>query len=160
MKFAADTGALLSLACSRFWKILAQEHTFILTPAVVEELRQFAQYDDFLGIKAQELLQLKWKIFAPAHVLALNLETAEREVFSIAKEQGLAVLTDDLQAIRVGYEKAKITAKPSFYLLLILYQKKKISKEELVEDIKILLNRRNWLSGALGTYALKLIEEL
>ncbi|MEK6950105.1 MAG: hypothetical protein AABX13_00070 [Nanoarchaeota archaeon] len=160
MKVIADTGALLSLSCSRYFPLLRKEHALIITPAVQQELQQFSQYRDVLGRKAQEIIDLKLVSIIPLRLLALSLESAEKEVFSVAKEKGYLALTDDVHAARVLWEKEKLAAKPSFYLLLLLYQKKKITKENFVEDVKATLRSRNWLQGALGDYALKLMEEM
>ncbi len=160
MKFIADTSSLLSLACSRHSKLIFSEHTFIITPLVREELGQFSRYEDYLGLRAQELLQMKLTVLKPKTILSVGLESTEQEVFSLAKEQESVVLTDDVHAARVGIEKAKVQARPSFYLLLLLYQKKKISREELTEDLTAILGQRNWLRGALWNYAQALIERL
>lgn len=160
MKYVVDTGALLSLSCSIYFKLLLQEYTFSITPEVQFELEQFSQYDDFLGQKAQEIIKLKLEKITPVTVLSLPLEKAECEVFFVAKEKRSIAITDDVHAARVLFEKTKIKAKPSFYLLLLLYQKKKISKENLIIDIKSVLNYRNWLGGTLEEYASRLIEGL
>lgn len=160
MKLVIDTGALLSLACSRYFSILLNEHQFIITRGVADELAFFAQYNDFLGTKAQELQRHAFKKEEPITLLSLNLEKAETEVFSLAHERRYLAITDDVHAARVAAEKIKLVPKPSFYLLLPLYHKKKITKQELTEDIQSILVNRNWLSGALWEYALELIEKL
>ena len=119
--------------------------------------RTFSGIPPHLGL---EIMKLKLPALNPQKLLSLSLEKAEIEVFSVAKEKGYSVLTDDVHAARVFFEKTKITAQPSFYLLLLLYQKKRISKEHLIEDIATILHYRNWLSGALWDYALRLIEEM
>lgn len=160
MRFVADTSSLLSLACSRYSKLVFQKHTFVITPLVHEELGQFSQYEDYLGLRARELLQRRLTVLKPKTTLFLGLEPAEQEVFSLAKEQGLVVLTDDVHAARLGIEKTRVQARTSFYLLLLLYQKKKISVEELEEDLNAILYHRNWLSGVLWGYVQTLIQRL
>ena len=160
MKLIADTGALLSLSCSGFSDFIFQEYDIVITPAVLQELEQFSLYADFLGLHAQKLLREKLVIKSPHTFLELNLGKAECEVISVAKEEKMIALTDDLHAARVAKEKYNVAMKPSFYLLLLLYKKKKMSKEELIQDIHSILKYRNWLSGALWEYALQLIEKL
>ena len=160
MKFVVDTGALLSLSYSFQFKLLLREYALVITPGVKSELEQFSRYPDALGRKAQEILALQLKSIIPSAVLSLPLEKAECEVFSVASEKGYLALTDDVHAARVLWEKKKVICKPSFYLLLLFYQKKKLPKESLVADIKIILKYRNWLSGALWEYALQLLEDI
>lgn len=160
MKLAIDTGALLSLACSRYFSLLLKEHQIIITPTVADELAFFAQYNDFLGTKAQELQRHAFKKEEPTTPLSLNLEKAETEVLSLAHERRYLAITDDVHAARVAAEKIKLVPKPSFYLLLLLHREKKITKQELTEDIKSILVHRNWLTGARWKYALELIEKV
>jgi predicted nucleic acid-binding protein len=92
--------------------------------------------------------------------MSLGLEKTEEEVFSLAKEEKYITLIDDIHAARIAQEKLKLMTKPSLYLLLLLYKKHKIKKEELIEDIKSLLKYRNWLSGALWEYAMNMIDNI
>ncbi|HIH46789.1 TPA: hypothetical protein HA297_00670 [Candidatus Woesearchaeota archaeon] len=161
MMFVADTGALLSLGCSSHFQLVLKEYTLYITPAVEEEIAAFASYDDFLGLKAAALQRISLRKEKPKKLLPLNLENAETEVFSLAIEKHCSALSDDIPAIRIATQKKiGISIKPSFYLLLLLYKRKKITKEDMVQDIKFVLVHRNWLHGALWEYALKQIEEL
>ncbi len=160
MKFVVDTGAAITLACSLHFKEILADHEFTITNAIEQELTQFAKYSDVLGLKAQEVLQLNFPKKMPKVLLSLNLEKGEVEVFSLAHEDKLTALTDDAHAARVVREKMKVSIKPSFYVLLLLYKKKKLTKEELLKDIDSILVRRNWLKGSLWNYAKKEIEKL
>ena len=109
----------------------------------------------------QALQKASLKKEKPVKLLSLNLEKAETEVFSLALEKKCPALSDDIHAVRVAIQKKiGIIIKPSFYLLLLLFKRKKIIKEDLIQDIKSILVHRNWLQGALWEYALKRIEEL
>jgi hypothetical protein len=57
MKLVADTSAILSLKCSRYFDIIMGEHNIVITPSVSEELQQFARYSDTLGLMANELIK-------------------------------------------------------------------------------------------------------
>ncbi|MFH1072997.1 MAG: hypothetical protein V1743_06225 [Nanoarchaeota archaeon] len=160
MKAIADTGAILSLSCSCFADVLFKEHDIHITKGVAAELQEFAQYDDFLGKKAQEALSRKLPLLQARQLLDLQIERAEQEVISIAKEEKCLCLTDDIRAARLAFEMYHVKTRPSFYLLLFLYKKKAITKKELIDDIRSILNHRNWLSGALWEYAVRLIEKL
>lgn len=160
MKFVVDTGAAITLACSLYFKSIRENYELIITNAIEQELLQFAEYSDILGLKAQEVLRLNFPKKMPKVLLSLNLEKGEIEVFSLAHEEKLTALTDDAHAARVVREKMKVSVKPSFYVLLLLYKKKKITKEELLKDINSILISRNWLTGSLWDYAKKEIEKL
>ena len=160
MKFAIDTGALLSLACSHYFEQLLKEHTFIISPLVIEELKQFGRYDDFLGKKAQSIVLKKFTIKTQYTLVSLPIEETERTVFSIAVNEKCLAIIDDSHAARVASEKLSIISKPSFYLLMLLYKQKKIKKAELIEDVTKILTNRNWLGGALGNYAITVLEQL
>ena len=160
MKLVADTGAILSLACSRYFNIILDYNEVMITKSVANELQEFAKYNDILGIKAKEILSKKLTVKDPKQTLTINLEQAEGEVFALAKEEKCLALTDDAHAARVAYEKLKFDTKPSFYLLLLLYKKRMISKDDLIKDVKLILANRNWLSGALWEYAISIIERL
>ena len=160
MKFAVDTGAALSLASSAHFQKIVNLYDLIITEAIEAELIQFAAYNDDLGLKAQEILKMKLSKKQPHHLLPLFLEKGEIEVFSLAWEEKMPALTDDVRAARVVREKYSVEVRPSFYILLLLYKNKKISKEELIIDMNSILIRRNWLTGALWGYAQNLIKNL
>lgn len=160
MKLAVDTGALLSLACSQYFDTILKEHTILLTQEVYDELKNFAVYNDFLGQKAKDLLKIKFIIKNPAEIFDLKIENADNAVFSIAKEEKCLAITDDMRAARIASEKLNLQSKPSFYLLLLLYHKKKINKSQLIKDLNSMLANRNWLNGALWEYALQLTQKL
>ena len=160
MKLVVDTSALLSLACSNYFEILLKENKFIITNSVLEELKTFTIYDDFLGTKAKEILKKEFKIKNPIKLIDLNLEKTEIEVFSLALEEKCLSLTDDIHAARVAKSKLSLDVKPSFYLILELYKRNKIKKSDLIKDIKLILNNRNWLNSALGEYFLQILESI
>ncbi len=160
MKFVIDTGAFLSLACSHHYSLIQKEHTLLTTPQVIEELKQFTVYNDFLGEKAQQVLASKYYLKKCMLLLSLPVESAENSVFSLATQEQCLAITDDLHAARIAWEKKRLLSRPSFYILILLYNKRKITKEELQEDIGVITLKRNWLNSALWEYALRLIEEL
>lgn len=160
MKLVVDTGALLSIACSRFFEQMLREHTILIPQLVVDELEQFAVYNDFLGAKAKELLEKNFVVKNPRLNVEVKLEKAESAVFALAKEENCVAITDDVHAARVASEKLSIATKPSFYLLLLLFKKGVIEKNDLIDDIHAVLKYRNWLGGALWQYTLSLVEKL
>jgi len=160
MRLVADTGAILSLACSQYFNVILDNNKVIITKSVVNELQEFAKYNDILGIKAKEILGKKLTLKNPNKSILINLEQTESEVFALAMEEKCLAFTDDAHAARIVYEKLKFDTKPSFYLLLLLYKKRKISKENLIKGVQLILANRNWLSGALWEYAISIIEHL
>ncbi|MBI4017233.1 MAG: hypothetical protein HY363_06095 [Candidatus Aenigmarchaeota archaeon] len=160
MRLVADTGAILSLACSGYFNLILDSNEIIITKSVANELQEFAKYNDILGLKAKEILVKKLTVKNPNKSMLINLEQTESEVFALAKEEKCLALTDDAHAARVVYEKLKFDTKPSFYLLLLLYKKKKISKDDLIKDVQLIIDNRNWLGGALWEYAISIIEHL
>ncbi|MBI4450759.1 hypothetical protein HY642_02175 [Candidatus Woesearchaeota archaeon] len=159
MRLAADTGALLSLSCSRQFEAVVREHEICVPKSVVSELETFARFDDFLGTKAQQILKLHLTV-APAPSLKLpGLSPAECDVFAIAKSRNILALTDDVRAARLA-SSAGLHVQPSFYLLALRCKHGKMSKDEMAEDIKAVLKYRNWLGGALWEYALRLLERM
>jgi predicted nucleic acid-binding protein len=160
MKLVADTGALISLESSHYKELIFSENSFIITKAVIQELKDFSAYEDTLGKSAKDVIIRKLSIKEPKKAYNIGLGKAESEVFSLAQELKCLALTDDAHAARVAKERLGILSKPSFYLLLLLYKKKKLTKQELIEDIHSIVRKRNWLQGALWNYAEKLIEEL
>ncbi len=164
MKCAVDTGALLSLACSTHFSFLFEEHTFHTTKEVYEELLEFAQYNDFLGQQAEKVLKLvhEKKIIKeqPEEMLSLKISAAELSIFSLGKEKKYTILTDDMHAARVAEQQLYLSSRPSFYLLLNLYKKKKITKQEMLLDIETIAKQRNWMAGVLYLYVKEIIESL
>lgn len=161
MMFVADTGALLSLGCSSYFQLILKEYILWITPAVEDELAAFALYSDFLGLKAKIVQKAPLRKEKPTKLLVFNLDKAETEVFSLASEKQCPALSDDIHAVRIATQKKiGIIIKPSFYLLLLLHKRKKITKEDIVQDMKSILVHRNWLHGALWEYTIKRIEEL
>ncbi|GEM_PF-5652027 len=160
MKFVIDTGAFLSLACSHHYTLVQKEYTLLTTPQVIEELKHFTVYDDFLGEKAQQVLASKYYLKKSNLILSLQIEPAENSVFSLAEQEHCLAITDDLHAARIAWEKKRLLSRPSFYVLLLLYKKKRITKEQLQDDIGAITLKRNWLNSALWDYAMTLIEKL
>ncbi len=164
MKFAADTGALLSLSCSSHLPIILGHNSLASTKAVSDELKQFATYSDFLGKHAQQVLkEIQRKtiiIEEPKVLLSLKISTAELSVFSLGKEKKYCILTDDLHAARVALQQLALPSKPCFYALLLLYKDKKMTKQQLLLTLDALISQRNWMNGALYSYAKKIIEEI
>lgn len=70
------------------------------------------------------------------------------------------ILTDDTHAARVAWEKIKLQTKPSFFVFLLMYNKKMLTKEQLVHNISLVAKQRKWMSGSLYEYAKRLIENL
>jgi len=160
MKFVADTSAIISLGCSNYFENIKSEFDIILTPLVIDELEEFGIYEDYLGEKASLILKEKFITKKPKNLIALKLGSAECEVFSLANEEKRIALTDDIHAARVVYEKLKLKTKPSFYLLILLFNKQEINKNDLINDMRQILKNRNWISGSLWEYALDMIEQL
>jgi hypothetical protein len=157
MKFAADTGALLSLACSDVFELIVKHHTFAATDEVIKELKQFALYEDFLGRKAKEVENII-EIEKPLQLLSLNIEAAELSIFSLGKENKYIILTDDTHAARIAQEKIKLQTKPSFFVFILMYNQGIISKEQLIHNINLVAKQRKWMTGSLYEYVQKLIE--
>jgi len=160
MKFVADTGALLSIACSQYCDLLLKENHITITSGVNKELKEFGKYADFLGKKARSILQKNVRVTHVKVITHFGLEDAEEEVFALAEQKGMIALTDDIHASRLASENMKIVVRPSFYLLGRLYKQKKIRKQELIHDIQSILIHRHWLRGALWDYAIALIQKL
>ncbi len=164
MKYAVDTGALLSLASSDYFSSIVTEYSLVTTEAVQKELAQFAEYGDFLGRCAQkvdkEIKNESIKKEESKSLLALKLGSAEVSIFSLGKEKKYTILTDDMHAARVAQQELQIYSKPSFSLLLQLYKKKKITKQQLLIDFDKITRQRNWMTGVLYEYVKSTIEKL
>lgn len=162
MNYVLDTAALLSLAQSIYFENVLKENRLFTTKEVIEEIQNIAQYEDILGKAAQRVLKKKQfiQIKAPKKQLSLKMELAELSIFSLGKEQKYFIITDDVHAARIAKEKENLKSAPSFYLLILLYRDKKISKENLKKDIQNIMYKRNWFSGVLYEYAQDLIRNL
>jgi predicted nucleic acid-binding protein len=164
MKFAVDTGAFLSLASSLHFSCVLKEHVLITTKEVKVELLDFVKYQDFLGKKGSRVLEEihtgKIIIEKARNMLCLKIDTPELSVFSLGKEKKYVIVTDDVHAARVAFQEITLQTKPSFFVLLQLYKKRKITKQELQHDLEMIVKKRNWMTGALYEYAKKLIEEI
>lgn len=162
MKYVTDTGALISLACSRSFFIVLKNDTLIITKEVINEIDDFAQYYDYLGEKAHIIQRNthQFKVETPKTLLNLKISMTELSVFSLGKEKMYTILTDDIHAARIAKQELRISSKPSFFALLKLYQRKKISKEQLTQDMQLILKERNWLQGVLYEYAVRIIQEM
>lgn len=163
MKFAVDTGALLSLSCSSHLPLILKHNSLISTKTVSEELKHFAVYSDFLGKHAQELLKEFQRrtiiLEEPTEILPLKINAAELSIFSLGKEKKYTILTDDLHAARVAAQQLFLSSKPSFYVLLLLHKQQKITRQQLILALETIISQRNWVTGALYEHAKKLIEE-
>jgi len=162
MRYVVDTGALLSLACSSYFSFLFEEYEITTTKEVYQELLEFAQYNDFLGQQAQKILKIireKRLITEQSkEMLSLKINAAELSIFSLGKEKKYMIITDDMHAARVAEQELHLSSRPSFYLFLLLYKKKRITKQQLMEDLETITKQRNWMTGVLYTYVKDIIE--
>ena len=123
----------------------------------MQELQEIALYSDLLGTKAKQLLNLDISKKNPSS--SFKGTAAEHSVFALAQQEKCIALTDDIHAARTATHTRNISTRPSFFLLLLLYKEKRITKEDLINDILGILAQRDWKSGALGEYAIMLIEK-
>lgn len=143
--YVFDTSALISLGVAGLVKDVLEIVDVVVSNSVIEELEEFTRYDDEYGKVSKELLKFKEKfIFGDVRIREniSFIEKTDNELYNIAKNKSLVLITDDIKFARhVG---GKIDVQFSTYFIMALVMVGKLKKEEAFRILDNLRAIRGW----------------
>ncbi len=143
--FVFDTAAFLTLESVHLLKHALESFSIVTTTSVVEELEEFAQYDDELGTIAQRVLKLK-HLFgieeSPIKNILRYVSITDKELYNLSLSKNIPLITDDTKLIH--HTKGKIRRAFSTLFLSIFVESGIMTKKEALEILELMRNIRNW----------------
>ncbi|MEK6847430.1 MAG: hypothetical protein AABY16_04660 [Nanoarchaeota archaeon] len=156
-KFVFDTSALISLGIASLIDKVLQICQIVVSRSVIEELQEFAKFNDKYGNVAKEVLRFK-EVFSIFDVEVkekrLYISETDNELYNLAKEKAIPLITDDIKLSR--HVNKSIATYFSTYLLTALVLSGTISKEKALELLEQMKENRNWRNNII--YILSKIE--
>lgn len=160
-RFVFDTSALISLATIGLIDKTSGIVEIIITPSVIAELEEFAKFNDKYGQASKALLKYA-KNFTIAKVDTKEtvrfIEKTDNEIYNIAKQESVAIITDDIKFSR--HVKGKAETRFSTYFLVASVTSGNISKDKALELLGSLRESRNWRSNIIYLVTKKELEQL
>lgn len=160
-RFAFDTSALISLATISLIDKLSGFVEIVVTPSVIAELEEFARFGDKYG-KASKIVLKYVENFTIAKGYIKEtirfIGKTDNELYNAAKQESLAIITDDIKFSR--HVNGKAETRFSTYFLVALVVSGNISKDKALELLGSLRESRNWRSNIIYLVAKKELEQL
>jgi len=155
MKVAADTGALVSLQLCGILEKSFEHFTYYIGKRIKEELEELSRYDDEIGIAAREVLSFIGKGIEV--VETGEHEEGEYEALEILNKLNAQLLISDdikfvkkLQDERVSF---------STIILFILHKAGVITKEDALNALDLIFERRKWSENLIYITARAMLEK-
>ena len=143
--FVFDTSALISLGVADLIEEVLKIAEVVTSYSVIEELSEFAKYDDVFGRASKEILNFKDRFVLEKVVVENTIEYIQKtdnEIYAIAKERSLVLISDDIKLYRHVVD--KIDVQFSTYFLIALVVAGRLSKEKAFEVLDGLRAVRGW----------------
>ena len=147
-EYIFDTSALISLGAIKIIDAVLKVTKIVLTYSVINELEEFAKYDDDYGKASKEVLKYKDKFIVMKSEIKESLDyiqETDNELYNLSKKQSSTLITDDIKFSR--HVDGKIDTQFSTFFLIMLVGSKHLSKEKALELLEKLRNFRNWRSN-------------
>lgn len=143
--FIFDTSALISFGAIKIIDNVLLLARIVVTSSVINELEEFAKYDDEYGNTSKEVLKYKEKFVVKKVEIKESIKyihKTDNELYNLAKKLSSTLITNDIKFLRhIG---GKIDAQFSTFFLTSLVSSKHLSKEEALELLEKLREARNW----------------
>ncbi|MBI2576420.1 hypothetical protein HYV84_04340 [Candidatus Woesearchaeota archaeon] len=140
-----DTSALISLGVINLIDLVFEMTGIIITPSVLKELEEFAKFDDAYGKASKEVIRNKEKLIvrdAGGKEPTNHIQSTDNELFYLAKEQSLTMITDDIKFSR--HVDGKVDTLFSTFFLTSLVSSGHLPKEKAIDLLEKLRTLRNW----------------
>ncbi len=160
-RFVFDTSALISLGTVGLIERALAIADVAVTASVIKELEDFAKFEDKFGKAATEALKYKDKfqlVEADIRETIKFIEKTDNELYNVAKQSSLNLITDDIKFSR--HVQGKIEVRFSTFIIAALAAAEHISKLEALKFLKRLRSARNWRSNIIFLTAKKELENL
>lgn len=158
----ADTSSLISIAAVDLTDTVLQEYDVHTTGKVVEELEETSEYDDRHGKSARGILDKLDRINVhktKEKFSSSRIDIGEGSCAALAVEKDADfLLTDDLRALPELQTVADAKVAISPILLRALVKRKVLEREEALEKLEELAEKRDWLGAPIYRRAEKLFD--
>ena len=159
--FIFDTSALISLGAIEIIDVVLRLARVVVTPSVINELEEFAKYDDEYGKSSREVLKYKDKFIVKKVEIKesiRNIQETDNELYNLAKELSSTLITDYIKFSR--HIDGKIDTQFSTFFLTLLAFSNYLSKEKGLEHLEKLRDIRNWKSNIIYLNTQNQLENL
>jgi len=159
--FVFDTSALISLGIIGLIDDVSRLAEITVTPSVIKELEEFAQFDDRNGKASKEVLRYKDKFIVKKVDAKESIEfiqETDNELYNVSKEKGLTLITDDIKFSR--HVEGKIDTQFSTFFITTLTSSGNLSKKKALALLKRLRDTRNWRSNVIYLTSIKSLEQI
>lgn len=159
--FAFDTSALISLGSVKLIDKVLEIANINVCQSVINELKDFSKFDDYYGKAGKEALKYedKFVISNPAIGEKVEfIEETDNEIYNLAKEKSVAIITDDIKMSR--HLEGKIDIYFSTYFLSALIFSRQLSKKTALDMLEELNKKRNWQNNLIYLASKKELENI
>ncbi len=160
-RFVFDTSALISLGTASLLDKTLTIAEVTVTSSVIRELEDFAQFEDKYGKAAKEVLRHKDKfqlVKASIKESIKFIEKTDNELYNLAKQKSLDIITDDIKFARQVND--KIGVKFSTFVIAALVSAGNVSKQEALELLENLRSARTWRNNIIFLTSKEELEKL
>lgn len=143
--FIFDTSAFLSLESVSLLELVLNAFSVTTTPSVIEELKEFAQYDDVLGSIARKVLLLIRQFHIEEHPkihILHYVSLTDEELYNLAYAKNVPLITDDTKLAH--HSKGKIRRAFSPFFLSVFVDAGRMTKREALGKLELMKTIRNW----------------
>ena len=160
-KFLFDTSAFLSIESIHLLGMVIDLFLVITTPSVFRELKDFAQYEDVLGLIAERVLAKSNQFLLREITITEKLayvSSIDEELFNISLKDNITLITDDL--ILIHHTTGKIKRAFSTYFLTDFVYAKIMTKKEALVELEAMRDIRNWQDNIIYLSTKKILENI
>ncbi len=159
--FIFDTSALISLGSIKLIEDVLKISNIFICQSVIRELNDFARFDDNYGKAGKECLKYKNKFVVLIPIIKEEIEFIEgtdNEVYNLAKEKNLPLITDDIKLSR--HLEGKINIYFSTFFLSALVSCERLTKENALNMLEDLCKERNWQNNIIYSISKQELEKI
>lgn len=160
-EYIIDTSALISIGAIGIIKDVLKIFNIVTTLSVINELKEFAKYDDEYGKAGKEVLRHKEKFAVKKAEIKEHIEHIQKtdnELYNLSKNLSLPLITDDIKFSR--HVSGKIDTRFSTFFLMLLVASNHMAKEKALEQLDKLRDIRNWKSNLIYLVTKSQLEKL
>jgi len=145
VNYILDTSALISLESIDILEQVLEIFSITTTNSVIEELEEFAKYDDKYGKIAKDILKQKSKFTIESCKIteSINyLELTDNKLYNLSLKKKFPLITDETKFVH--HTRHKIEVYFSTVFLVLLTEVGYLTKKEAMDKLEELRDIRNW----------------
>lgn len=161
INFLLDTSAFLSLESVGLLKEVIDKFVIATTDSVIDELEDFARFDDKYGRIAKRVLKFKVNLLIKPGKVKERIRflgETDNELFNLAKEMKVPLITDDNKIVH--HTQREIESFYSTFFLIAFIEAGLISKKKGLKILERLRKVRNWESNIIFLSTKEALENI